>query len=128
MKIDVVTPNGVVFSGEAKYFTARGNNGDYAVLENHIPMVSAIKAGFVKIVAGKEHFFFVESAIIEFRNNIANIMAQTAIEGSSIENVVEAYNDYHARIAAENKKQKMDYTILERDLQKSVKEAKAGHL
>lgn len=127
MKIEIVTPNGIVFNGEGQYFTARGESGEFAVLENHIPMVSAFKSGFVKVVAGKEQFFFVESVIVEFRNNVANIMAQTALEGTSFEDVLSKYKQHKDDVQKENKKQKVDYTKIERDLQKSIKEAKAGH-
>ncbi len=39
----ISTPEGNVFDGEAAMLTARGSEGDLAILAGHIPFITAIK-------------------------------------------------------------------------------------
>jgi F-type H+-transporting ATPase subunit epsilon len=45
MHLEVVTPKGVAFSGEADEVIAPGVEGEFGVLPGHTPFLSALKAG-----------------------------------------------------------------------------------
>lgn len=47
MKLEVVTPNGVVFDGEVKQVTLPGSEGEFGVLPEHATMVSLLNAGVI---------------------------------------------------------------------------------
>ena len=49
MTIRVVTPDKLVFDGEAERVFARGIDGDFAVLHNHIPMMTPLGVGELRI-------------------------------------------------------------------------------
>ena len=49
MTIRVVTPDKLVFDGEADRIFARGIDGDFAVLRNHIPMMTPLGVGELRI-------------------------------------------------------------------------------
>ena len=130
MKIEIVTPSKILYNNEIEYFVAKGSNGEFAILKDHIPMVSTIKEGFIKIVKTdkSERFFYVDSAIVEFKKNKANILAQIAIEGSTIEEAKKIYTEYKQTIEKKHKKDKMDYTKIEKELHKNIKKAKASKI
>ncbi len=48
--VDIVTPEAVVWSGEAELVTARTTEGDIGVLADHQPTMAALSTGAVKVV------------------------------------------------------------------------------
>ena len=47
--LDVVTPDGIVWSGEATMVSARTTEGDIGILANHQPTMAALATGAVTI-------------------------------------------------------------------------------
>ncbi|MDG1736242.1 MAG: hypothetical protein P8M87_01685 [Crocinitomicaceae bacterium] len=45
MKLEIITPESNVFSGEAKTVSLPGLDGIFQVLNNHAPVISALKKG-----------------------------------------------------------------------------------
>ena len=45
MKLEIITPESNVFSGEAKTVSLPGLDGVFQVLNNHAPVISALKKG-----------------------------------------------------------------------------------
>jgi len=53
MKIEILTPEKKLFSGDAYGIQLPGISGSFEVLEKHAPMVSALGTGAVKILLDK---------------------------------------------------------------------------
>ena len=49
MKLEIVTPNGVIFDGEVKQVTLPGSEGEFGVLAHHATLVSLLEAGVIVI-------------------------------------------------------------------------------
>ncbi len=56
MKLEIVTPNGLIYDGEAKMVTLPGKEGEFGVLPEHASLVSLLDAGVITVEtsAGKE--------------------------------------------------------------------------
>lgn len=52
LKVEIVTPEKVLFSGTAEMLEAPGAEGDFGVLPHHAPFVSLLRKGFVRIHNG----------------------------------------------------------------------------
>ena len=52
--LSVVTPEGAAFEGEAEMVIVPGAAGEIGVLARHAPLVAMLKAGEIRIKAGKE--------------------------------------------------------------------------
>ncbi|MCK9256448.1 MAG: ATP synthase F1 subunit epsilon [Sulfurospirillaceae bacterium] len=50
MKLEIVTPLGLIFSKEIKEVTLPGREGEFGVLPGHTSLVSILKAGVVDII------------------------------------------------------------------------------
>jgi len=48
-QVDIVTPEAVIWSGEAELLTARTTEGDIGILANHEPTMAALATGAVTI-------------------------------------------------------------------------------
>lgn len=49
MKLEIITPESNIFSGEAKSVSLPGLDGIFQVLNNHAPVISALKEGSLVI-------------------------------------------------------------------------------
>ena len=71
MRISVVTPRGELYSEEVDYVVVTSKmNGEFAVMKNHIPIISTIDTGYIKMVRDeKELYTVVINGVVEFQNN-----------------------------------------------------------
>ncbi len=49
MKLDIITPESGIFSGEATAVSLPGKDGIFQVLNNHAPVISALTEGVLSI-------------------------------------------------------------------------------
>lgn len=66
MKLQIITPEKVLFSGQATMVTAPGTEGDFGVLPGHMPFISTLREGEIVIDAeGKEQRIAIASGVAE---------------------------------------------------------------
>jgi len=80
MNLQILTPNGKTYSGEVIGVQMPGITGSFEVLNNHAPLVSALKAGKIKILVNKTQndFFQIEEGFVEVLNNQVTVMVEGA--------------------------------------------------
>ncbi len=80
MNLELISPNKKLFTGEIFLVKVPGTKGSFEVLNNHIPIISTLDKGKIKIITkeGKVHFFNIESGFIEVLKNNVNILVNTA--------------------------------------------------
>ena len=54
MKIDILTPELKLYSGEVSRVKLPGIAGEFELLENHAPIIAALKKGTIEVQAGNE--------------------------------------------------------------------------
>lgn len=72
MKLDIITPEQIYFSGEVSSVTLPGVQGAFTILENHAPIISALGKG--KIVYQKDNSEVEISVISGFAEGHDNII------------------------------------------------------
>lgn len=74
--IDIVNPEKSFFSKEnVSEVVVPAFEGDIGILKDHIPIISFLKPGIVKVFAGtEEENYYVEDGIIEFKDNSLSIL------------------------------------------------------
>lgn len=72
MHLEIITPDRKVFEGEVSSAQFPGIDGLFEVLNNHAPLISALKAGTVNIsgVRGRESFNIDGGVVEVLRNNV----------------------------------------------------------
>ena len=80
MFVEIVSPSGRVFSGEATGVRAPGVEGSFEVLRNHAPMIAAIEIGSLIITdqAGNPITFATSGGFVEVAHNVVTILAESA--------------------------------------------------
>ena len=79
MKVDIITPDAVLFSGENIHLVQLpGKNGSFEVMADHAPIISTLTKGKVKILRKGEQpeFFEIEGGVIEVLNNKVLVLAE----------------------------------------------------
>ena len=82
MTLEILTPEKKIFSGEVYGVQLPGISGMFEVLERHAPIVSALKAGKLKILKDKTSTsqFSIQSGFVEVLNNKAMVLVEGAQE------------------------------------------------
>ncbi|MDX1955051.1 MAG: ATP synthase F1 subunit epsilon [Chitinophagaceae bacterium] len=83
MNLEILTPEKKLFSGEVYGVQMPGTSGSFEVLEKHAPMVSALKAGKVKVLKDKQNHlahFEIQGGFVEVLNNRVTVL----VEGASV--------------------------------------------
>ncbi|MFY0644440.1 MAG: ATP synthase F1 subunit epsilon [Bacteroidia bacterium] len=76
MLVEVITPDKVVFSGEAESVKLPGTSGQFEALNNHAPLISSLDAGSVIIKTTEgEQDFEITGGIVEILNNKVIVLA-----------------------------------------------------
>ena len=86
-RVDVITPEGAVYAGEAEIVVVPGTAGELGVLANHAPLVSSLKPGEMHVtdLAGKRHEFATDGGFISVRKNETLVLVGEAVPRSKID-------------------------------------------
>jgi F-type H+-transporting ATPase subunit epsilon len=82
MNLEILTPEKKLFSGEVYGVQMPGISGSFEVLERHAPIVSALKAGRVKVLKDKQQhyaFFDITGGFVEVLNNRVTLLTEGAV-------------------------------------------------
>lgn len=129
MNLSIVTPKGKFYDDVVDYVVIDGDNGQIAIMENHAPLVVSVSFGFIKrVIKDEEYYYMVEGAIVEYQNNTINLIAGEINYGNTLQLATENFNKMRENQRLENNRQLIDFTKLERDLAKNIKEINASKL
>lgn len=83
MKIEIITPDRNIYSGEIRSVRVPGRKGSFQVLKDHAPIISTLDAGPVIIAddQGVEVQFEITGGVIEVRRNRIILLADSVTQG-----------------------------------------------
>ena len=119
LHVDVVSAEGSIFSGEAKFVALPGENGELGIMPRHTPLITRIKPGAVRIQradTGAEEFVFVAGGILEVQPHCVTVLADTAIRGKDLDEAKAADAKKAAEAALSNAKTDFDVAKAQSEL------------
>jgi len=130
MDITIVTPDGELYKETVNsIIVSSSNNGNYEILPDHLPIVSTIDTGYIKLCQNDlVYFVVVINGIVENRNNHIRVIAQDAYIGKSKDQAMENLEQIRKDRINENKKRNIELAKAEKELQKQIKQTGAGSL
>ena len=81
MNLEILTPEKKLYSGEVYGVQMPGISGSFEVLDKHAPLVSALKAGRLKVLKDKSNhlaFYDIQSGFVEVLNNKVTVLVEGA--------------------------------------------------
>jgi F-type H+-transporting ATPase subunit epsilon len=79
MKLEIITPDKKVFSGEATAVTFPGTEGQFQVLNNHAALVSTLGKGNIIVEGNTKETFIVDGGVVEVLNNNVLVLAEAIL-------------------------------------------------
>ena len=80
-KLEIINPERVIFSDEAKMVTLPSYEGDMSILKNHISIITFLRPGIIRVKKKEESIekFFVQDGTVEYFNDSLVILSASAI-------------------------------------------------
>lgn len=111
IRVDVVSAEELIFSGEAKFVALPGESGELGILPKHTPLITRIKPGSVRIETadGKEEFVFVAGGLLEVQPDHVTVLSDTAVRGQDLYEQKANEAKLAAEEALKNAKSELDF-------------------
>lgn len=82
----IITPEGIIYDGEADLIVARIADGDLGVMVNHEPLVSSVEIGEVRVKEGEErHVFATSDGFFKVSENLVQVLVEEAVVADEID-------------------------------------------
>ena len=123
MRVEVVSAEEAIFSGEAEFVALPGESGELGILPGHTPLITRIRPGAVRIkIAGQaeDEFVFVAGGILEVQPDGVTVLADTAIRGGDLDEAKAVEAKRLAEEALVNKESKIDYAQAQAELSSAI--------
>lgn len=82
MKLNILTPDGSIYSGEAYGVQMPGVTGSFEVLDKHAPLIAALAEGKLKVLqnslGGPASFYDIQGGFVEVLNNKVTVLVEGA--------------------------------------------------
>lgn len=86
LKLEIVTPYGMVFSEDVDEVTASGSEGEFGVLFGHASFVTTLKIGMLVCkIGGRPIYFFVNWGYAEVGDDKVIVLADSAERSEDID-------------------------------------------
>jgi F-type H+-transporting ATPase subunit epsilon len=111
IRVDVVSAEELIFSGDAKFVALPGESGELGILPKHTPLITRIKPGSVRIETadGKEEFVFVAGGLLEVQPDHVTVLSDTAVRGQDLDEQKANEAKLAAEEALKNAKSELDF-------------------
>ncbi len=76
--VEIITPDSSILKSDASEVIIPSYEGEMGILKDHIPLITFLRPGLIKIYNESEKKYFVEEGTVEFSNNNLLILTSTA--------------------------------------------------
>jgi F-type H+-transporting ATPase subunit epsilon len=87
LRVDIVSAEGEIFSGEAAMVFAPASQGDVGIAPRHAPLLTTLRPGDLRVETpeGEEKFFYVTGGLLEVQPHLVTVLADSALRGDDID-------------------------------------------
>ena len=88
IKVDVVSAEEHIFSGEAELVSLPGTSGELGIMPGHLPLITLIRPGFVRVhVPGEQEpeQIFVAGSVLEVQPEQVTVLSDTAVRSKDLD-------------------------------------------
>ena len=129
MNIDIKSVFGDHIVKEVDYVVIKYQDGEIAILKDHIPILLSIEEGYIRLQQEDDVWIcYVLQGFLEFSNNTLTLAAYDISVAKTLEEAKEELLEDKKIREQQAKEENVDFSKLERDLYNHLKEAKAGKL
>ena len=79
IRVEIVSQDHMVFEGDADIVVVPGVEGEMGILPNHVPLLSTMRYGILKVrFQGNEEVFAISGGVVEVQPDIVTVLADAA--------------------------------------------------
>ena len=111
--LEIISPEKIILSEKVNSVTIPSFEGEMTILLDHIPLITFLRPGILRIEGSKESEYFVEEGTVEFSNNTLILLSSTIIPLENVkgENISKMIEDSKSLLAKENLSDKAKYIV-----------------
>ena len=112
-KIEIISPASSILKMDAREVILPSFEGEIGILKDHIPIITFLRPGIIKIFSNTDQEFFVEDGTVEFVDNILLVLTSTAKKLSDLrkENLNLIITETEKKINKDSLKDKEKYLL-----------------
>jgi len=120
-KVDIVSAEKEIFSGDAEMIVASAELGEVGIAPGHTPFITRIKPGEIRVkTAGDDEDLavYVSGGILEVQPYVVTVLSDTALRAEDIDEAAAeaAKQEAEAALAAGGKSGEVDYAAVQQQL------------
>ena len=88
LHVDIVSAEAAIYAGEATMVIAPGEGGELGILPEHMPLLTRIKPGTVRIqpaAGGEEEVIYVSGGMMEVQPDRVTVLADTSVRAHDLD-------------------------------------------
>ncbi len=115
--VEIISPERSIIKTHTSEVTIPSFEGEMGILKDHIPLITFLRPGIIKITDETEKKFFVEDGTVEFANNNLLILSSTVNELSNLKKnslntlITEAEKKFNGDDITDKEKYLLSYKI-----------------
>ena len=86
LKLEIVTPEEKIYSEDVEMVTLPGTEGELGIYPNHVPVLTALKPGELRIVKdGQQSAMAIGEGFVEIKGDAVSILTDMALQSEKID-------------------------------------------
>ena len=124
--VDIVSAEREIFSGDAEMVFAPAEMGELGITPRHAPLLTRLKPGTVRVLAGgEESVFYVSGGILEIQPHMVTVLSDTAQRAKDLDEAAAQEAKRRAEEALANQTADLDVARAQAELLEAVARLKA---
>jgi F-type H+-transporting ATPase subunit epsilon len=121
LKLEIVTPEKTAYSEDVEMVTLPGSEGELGVYPNHVPLLTTIHPGELRVLkGGRETFLAIGEGFVEITGSTVSVLTDMALEVTAIDEAAAEEAVARARAAMKEDLGKEEVASVQAALQKSL--------
>lgn len=124
--VDIVSAEQEIFSGEADVVIVPGEGGELGILPEHMPLLTRVKPGTIRIQKGsEEEIIYVSGGMMEVQPDRVTVLADTSVRAHDLDEAKAMESERLAKEALTNRTGAMDIAKAQAELAEAAAQLSA---
>jgi F-type H+-transporting ATPase subunit epsilon len=121
VKLDIVSPEGQIFAGEAEALFVKGAEGELGLYPGHLQLLTKIAPGAIRIQqTGQEELLYISGGLLEVQPHHISILADSVERPQDVNEAAALEAKQAAEKLLSSKDSSVDYKKTQQDLAEAI--------
>lgn len=121
LRLEIVTPEATAYSEDVDFVTLPGTEGELGVYPRHVPVLTAIKPGALRVLKdGQETFLAVGEGFVEIKADAVSVLTDMALQTEQIDVAAAEAAVERAKAAMKDDLGKEEVAAIQASMQKAL--------